>query len=1103
MRGNYMLLLLLAILVITCHSDRAEPSQPVGPLFTEMKPERTQVRFNNRLPEDKYRNILRYQYYYNGGGVAIGDINDDGLSDLAFSGNVVAPRLYLNKGNFQFEDISERSGLVLPGKASWSTGISMVDINADGHLDIYLCRSGNLQPENRKNLLFINDGAGNFMERGEEFGLADPGYSIQAAYFDYDKDGDLDLFIANHGMNFYGRDQAPQNPKRDRFSGDKLYRNEGGKFVDVTQESGIYERSYGYGLGVGVGDLNQDGWDDIYVSNDFYEHDYLYWNQGDGTFREDVKSATRQISYFGMGNDIADINNDTLLDIIVLDMTAEDHFRRHTNLAGLTYEKYCDFVDRGYHYQYMFNSLNVNNGNGTFSNLAQLAGIARTDWSWAPLVADFDNDGLKDLYITNGLRKDVLNLDFINNTTARFARNVGADGRLPDQQFKALLDEIPVEAISNVAFRNQGRLQMQNTTQSWGLRKPSFSNGAAYGDLDNDGDLDLVVNNIDASPFLFKNNGENSSENNYLRIKLTGTYDNLSALGSKVYVETAEAVQYQQYFLSRGYQSSMEPVLHFGLGKANSANLKIVWPDGQVTYLSKVEANQVISVNYSQAQKKPEAKPKRDLSTLFSDITDEIALDHWHRENDFDDFKREFLLPYRLSTLGPKLSVGDVNDDGLEDFYIGGSAGFAGRLYIQSPNGVFRQTEGPWRQDAASEDMGSCFFDADKDGDLDLYVASGGNEFEPDDARLLDRLYVNDGKGSFSKQDYLPIIRTSTSVVKASDLDDDGDLDLFVGGRQIPGKYPQPASSHILRNDAGKFVDVTPQLLPGLQDIGMVTDALWTDFDTDGQIDLIVTGEWMPILFFKNEGGRFVDVTPKTMSSDLTGSYFSLAEGDFDGDGDLDYLAGNLGLNHRYRASESHPFEVFAADFDDNSKLDIVLGYYYDDQLYPLYGRNVLQEQLNFLKGKYPLFRDYARATIQDIFDREKLQQALHYRVTNFASLYLENSGDGTFDAQVLPVEAQISPVQAFTVDDFDRDGHLDILLAGNRYTTEYRTSRSDASIGLMLKGDGQGGFKPIAHSESGIYVSGDVRSMVPIRIGGNNSVLVAKNKGKLQVLVR
>lgn len=1095
--GSFLITLLL---LSGCNSSessdiRGEASKDDKTEFLSLAADQTGIDFANNLPEDAYRNIMRYQYYYNGGGVAIGDVNGDGLPDVCFSSNTSAPRLYLNQGGMAFRE-AKNAGLELPAKATWNTGISMVDVNGDGHLDIYLCRSGNLQLTNRMNLLYINKGDGTFKERAALFGLNDPGYSVQANFFDYDKDGDLDMYLANHGINFYGRDpQGKVSNAPDQYSGDKLYRNDGDRFTNITKEAGIYERAFSYGLGVSIGDLNQDGWDDIYVSNDFFEHDYLYWNQGDGTFKEGIKNAARQISYFGMGNTLADLNNDQLLDIMVVDMTAHDHYRRHANLAGLSYEKFWDFVDKGYHYQYMFNSLNINNGNATFSNQAQLAGIAQTDWSWAPLAADFNNDGRTDLYITNGLRKDVLNLDFINNIDKRFAKYIGANGQLPEDRFVEMLQTMPAEKVGNFFYRNEGDLQFTDVREQWGANTPSFSTGAAYADLDQDGDLDLVVNNIDAPAFVFENQG---TKGPYLRVQLKGKGKNKFAWGAKVRVMDGNTTQFQQQYPICGYQSSVEPVLHFGLSSDALITIQVEWTDGQVSTLDNVKPNQTVEIAQKDAGAAPE--PAALKPTAFEPS---LELNQKHTENQFDDFKREFLLPHKMSALGPALAVADVNGDGLEDFFLGGAKGLPASLNLQKPDGAFQQIRDPWLDERLHEDGGAAFFDADGDGDADLYVTSGGNEYEVGSKYYKDRLYLNDGQGAFTHvSDALPDLRSSNGLVAAADYDGDGDVDLFVGGRQTPGAYPTGTQSYLLQNDGqGRFTNATPQLAPeGLN--GMVTDALWSDFNGDGQLDLLVVGAWMAPRFFQQAGDNFKEVTASTGLEAISGWYFSLDGADFDGDGDTDYLLGNLGLNHRFKASQEAPFSIYAADFDDNGTVDMVPAYHYDGKAYPLYGRNVMQEQLISIKKAYPSYSDYARATMQEIFPSDALAKAQKVEAQTFASLYLENKGNGQFSARSLPRPAQVSPIMDMAIDDYNGDGSMDIIIAGNLYGFEYRTARADAGNGLLMLGDGQGHFEPQSISQSGIFLPGDVKALTPLQYQGKTGLLIGQNDGPVELLL-
>ena len=1112
MRRAFSLGALLALALAT--SVQAQD----GSLFTLRTSAQTGVDFANRLVESRYRNVIQYNYYYNGGGVAVGDVDGDGRPDLFFTGNLVPNRLYLNKGNFQFEDVTERAGVAGPGGPSWCTGAAMADLNADGHLDLYVSRSGNLQPENRRNLVYLGRGDGTFEERGEALGLDDAGYSVHAAFLDYDKDGDVDVFVLNHGFGTFDAEAIPRlRAEPDPYRGDKLYENRGGRFVDVTAEAGITSTAFGFGLGVAAGDLDGDGWDDLYVSNDFFEHDYLYLNNGDGTFREVVKEATRHLSNFSMGNDIADVNRDGLLDVMVLDMAADDHRREKANMSGMDPETFWSFVRQGYHYQYMFNTLHLNRGTlssgrpdeekiPVFSDIAQLADVAATDWSWAPLFADFDSDGWPDLFVTNGLRKDARNTDFVGHVKAVFAE-VNADparSDLTDAEWEDLLARMPSEKISNYVFQNSGDLTFADRTSAWGLDQPSFSNGAAFADLDLDGDLDLVVNNIDEEAFLYENHASERGGAHYLRVRLRGSAQNRLGLGARVRVRAGDAVQYQPFFTSRGYQSSVEPVLHFGLGTVDVASEVVVeWPDGKTSRLTDVRADQVIEVDYSGAVGGESVAGRPSVQTsepLFAGVTDEVNIAYRHRENDYDDFAREPLLPHKMSAFGPSLATGDVDGDGLEDFYVGGAAGASGELFVQREDGTFRAAG--WDLDPEHEDLGATFFDADGDGDLDLYVVSGGNAFDIGSPLLQDRLYLNDGRGRFARTSgALPEMRTSGSRVRPADYDGDGDTDLFVGGRLVPGHYPQPAASYLLENDGGRFTDVTPRLAPELTEAGMVTDAAWSDYDTDGDLDLVVVGEWMPFTVYEQDasaeaGRRFIRTEPLRQTS---GWWFSVAAADLDGDGDDDYVAGNLGLNYKYEASPEAPFQVYADDFDRSGTRDIVLSYYDDGTEVPLRGRSCSAQQVPQIKQKFPTYTAFASATLADVYTRAALSEALHYEAHTFASVYLENRGGGELVMEKLPQEAQLSSINAILPRDVNGDGRLDLVTAGNLYASEVETPRNDAGIGLVLLGDGQGGFRPLPATESGFLAGGDAKDLAWVETERGPLVLVANNDGRLE----
>ncbi|MDL5512275.1 VCBS repeat-containing protein [Arenibacter sp. M-2] len=1065
-------------------------------LFTVMYSMETGINFINEIPESSAMNSMVYEYFYNGGGVAIGDIDNDGLPDIYFTSNLKENKLYKNNGHFQFEDITKTAKV--EGSFGWTTGVTMADVNADGWLDIYVCKSGKGKAENRENLLFINNKNGSFKEEAQEYGLNFSGYSTQAAFFDFDKDGDLDMFLLNHNVTPINTDNPEKFKKEDNpLSGDRLYRNDNGKFTDISSEAGILNNSMGFGLGVSLGDLNQDGWPDIYVANDYIEQDYLYYNNGDGTFSENLKKSMGHTSNFSMGTDIADFNNDGLLDIMSLDMVAEDNYGIKTSMSGMNPKAFHHAVNNGFHYQYMYNALQMNNGNETFGDLAQLAGVSNTDWSWGPLFADFDNDGLKDLFISNGLKRDFRNNDFRKYKLKRL-EEAQKNGENMAKVIEELVKKTPQRKTHNYFFKNKGDLTFEKVMKDWGVDIPTFSNGAAYADLDLDGDLDLVINNIDEEATVLRNN----ASVNYVQFRFKGNDKNPFGIGAKIWLETEKGIQLAENYPTRGYQSAVEPILHFGLGQdAIVKNAIVTWPDGKSETFTNLHLNQKIVVEYKNAVTY-DPNTKNSAEPIFKDITEEMGHKHVHIENEYDDFSREILLPHKMSQFGPGLTVGDVNNDGLEDFFIGGAKGYEGVLYLQEGNGSFSPWKGStWNRDKEFEDVDAEFFDADNDGDLDLYVVSGGNEWEADNGMYQDRLYINDG-GDFSKSnDRLPTMTISGSTVKPYDFDEDGDMDLFVGSRMFPHKYPYFQTSKLLENVNGFFKDVTIKKAPALQYAGMITDAIWTDYDGDNKTDLIVVGEWTGIGFYKNKNGRLEpspDVLPQSQ-----GWWNCVEAFDMDSDGDMDFVVGNLGLNSKYKASHDAPFEVYSTDFDDNGTNDIVLGYYDKGNLFPLRGRECSSQQMPFIKEKFPTYDSFGSAKLDQVYDEEKLKEALHLKVSSFASIYLENLGNARFKIHNLPNEAQVSAINDIVIQDFDGDGINDIVVAGNLYQTEVETPRNDASIGILLKGYSKSLFSAIPYSQSGLFTDGDVKKIRAIRSGSSNNTcfLVAKNDDSLRLI--
>ncbi|HUG41319.1 MAG TPA: VCBS repeat-containing protein [Longimicrobiales bacterium] len=1087
-------------------AGQMEPSSPDGPLFTMLPSSYTGVDFANRLVDTRELNVFTYRNYYNGGGVALGDLTGDGLPELVLTSNLDGPRLYLNEGNFRFRDVTEKAGL--EGRGAWATGVTLADVNGDGLLDIYVCYAGRAAGEDRANELYIHqglnaDGVPTFRESAGAYGIADEGYSTHAVFFDYDRDGDLDLYVVNNSprpVSSFGL----QNTRRLRHQagGDRLYRNDDGQFVDVSEQAGIFGSEIGFGLGVAVGDLNGDGWPDIYVSNDFFERDYLYINQQDGTFAEVLSEQMPSISLSSMGLDLGDIDNDGRLDLYVTDMLPEDEYRLRTMTAFESWEEYQRKLKNGYHHQFTRNTLQLNNGNGTFSEIGQLAGVARTDWSWSALLADLDQDGYVDIHVTNGIPRDLTSRDYL----AHLASDATLASALQERNvdFLRLVGEMASTPLPNYAFRNNGDLTFSRPGPSWGLESVGFSNGAAYGDLDGDGALDLVVNNLNRESSIYRNNARAVNDHRYLQIALEGSGANRFAVGAKVTLRAGSRLFVQELMPSRGFQSSVDYVLTFGIGTLDTLDsVTVEWPDGRRSVLRSVAADQRVTVRQADAE----------VAVVETDVaeTESVAagarpvftrtavpgLDIPHRENAFADFSREPLIPKLLSTEGPYMAVADVNGDGLEDVFLGGAKDQPGQLLLQGPDGAFTPSSADvFARDRVAEDLGAVFFDADGDGAPDLYVVSGGSEFSDMAPALHDRLYLNDGRGGFRKAEgALPARSISGSRVTATDFDGDGHLDLFVGGRVIPWRYGLDPASALLRNDGtGRFTDVTRRIAPELERVGMVTDALWQDVDGDGRPDLVVVGEWMPVTIFRNTGERLVRLNVPGLERSH-GWWNRIIAADLDGDGHTDFVLGNLGLNTRLRATPERPVTMHVGDFDRNGFIEQIVSSYGEHGVsVPLASREDLLQALPSLTSRYPDFDSYARASTADLFTRDELAGAVEKRAYTFESAVAWNDGAGSFTLEPLPTVAQFAPVHALLVEDFDGDGTLDILLAGNFDGVKPDIGRMAAGYGVLLRGDGRRGFTPVHVSESGFSVPGQARDIRRLRTARGVVYVVARN---------
>jgi hypothetical protein len=1091
------IILLLHLILYSCRPGVPDPGSSAR--FSLLDPEHTGIHFRNEVEYSEEFNTYTYRNFYNGAGVGLGDFNRDGLTDIYFCGNIVDNRLYINRGDFQFEDVTEQAGVACAGV--WSTGVSVADVNGDGWPDIYVCKSGIPDTPNRHNELFINNGDLTFSEQSEAYGIDDEGLSTHASFFDYDRDGDLDCYLLNNSFESVTEFDMVEGARqvRDTLGANKLYRNDGDTFTDVSAEAGIFGSKIGFGLGASVGDLNRDGWMDIYVSNDFFERDYLYINMRDGTFSEELDRQLEETSLGAMGADIADINNDGWPDIFVTEMTAERDRRLKTKVLFESWESYENKVKKGYHQQFARNVLQLNNRNGTFSEIGRYSGVDATDWSWGALIMDLDNDGWRDLYVANGIYKDLLDRDYLLlYSNPALMRSIMKN---EEEAILTLIDQIPSERIPNYAFHNSGDLTFTNIAETWGLATPSHSNGAAYGDLDNDGDLDLVVNNVNMPPFIYRNNTSEQGRASFITIVLKGNQSNTAAIGATAELYFQGRTSYQELIPARGFKSSMESRLHFGLGEATVVDsIRIGWPDGSCTSLYELPVNQ--SVTLKQSDTLPCASvPSARSKPLMTRCDPPAGLNLKHIENDYNDFRRESLLFLMNSNEGPRMTVGDVNGDSLDDLYICGAKGTPGAMYIQSNQGFVPSGLALFAADSTSEETDCLFFDADADGDLDLYVACGGSELSSSSSALADRLYLNNGGGSFRKSpQILPGGRyESSSCVKPADFDGDGDLDLFVGIRLRPFLYGVPADGYLLENDgAGNFTSVAEEKAPGLNEIGMITDMVWTDVDGDRDPDMVIVGDWMPVKILVNEEGKFTDRSESYGLLSTGGWWHRIAAGDLDGDGDTDLVLGNHGLNSRFHASAEKPVSMYVNDFDRNGHVEQIICAFNGDTSYPVAMKDDLVTQIPALGNVYKTFQSYSGQTIRDIFPEEILQRSLVLKVQMLESVLLINEQGKYFRVRPLPAESQLFPVYAIATGDFDRDHIMDILVGGNMSRAKPETGIYMAGHGLFLKGRPGGNLRALHPDSSGFFTRGEIRHIQTIEIKGKPKIAVARNNQNL-----
>ncbi len=1120
MKYNFSILVFV-LMIASCLTGKKK-------VFQQLDSEQTGIHFNNLITESDSINILDIEYVYNGGGVAIADFNNDGLPDVFFTGNMVGNKLYLNESKMRFRDVSAIAKIEGDGK--WCTGVATVDINNDGWMDIYVGASIKKNASERANMLYINKGLGKegipvFADEAAAYNVADTAHTTNAAFFDYDNDGDLDLYILTNKMD---DDRYPNQYRKKSIDGssentDRLYRNDWDSasghpvFTNVSKEAGILIE--GYGLGLNITDINKDGWKDIYVTNDFLTNDLLWINNRNGTFTNRSGQYFKHTSYSAMGNDVADINNDGLVDVVALDMLPESNYRKKMMMAANNYQTYINNDEFNYEYQYGRNTLQLNQGpaiknkdsasHPVFSDIAFLAGVAETDWSWTPMVTDFDNDGFRDILVTNGYPKDITDRDFM--TYRVDASKIASKSNI--------LEQIPEVKLHNFAFRNNGDCTFSDVSETWGMMEPSFSSGAAYGDLDNDGDIDFIVNNTNGEAMVYKNNASQKGKNNshWLQVKFNGDDLNRDGIGAwaEIYYDHNKKQVYENTPY-RGYLSSIQNIAHFGLGENESIDSVVIkWPNGTMQLLTDVKADQLLKADYKNAVLPYSFEQVIIVdNTLFMDITDSLNIPFKQEELDFSDFNIQKLLPHKLSEYGPGMAVGDVDGNGLDDIAIGGSYSFSAKIIMQQANGKFTVKDlipGADKLNKPWEDMGLLLFDADSDGDLDLYTASGSYENQPNSLFYQDKFFINDGKGNFLNDSLaLPDNLTSKSCVRAADFDRDGDLDLFIAGRVEPWHYPKPVSSFIYRNDSKKgkirFTDITNSIAKDLVNIGLVCDAIWTDFDNDGWQDIVLAGEWMPVTFIKNDKGFFKNVSAATGINEQLGIWNSIAPADYDNDGDIDYIVGNMGNNSFYRASTQHPVRIYAKDFDNNNSYDAIPSQYLVDnegnkKEFPAQTRDDMIKQIISMRAKFQNYKLFADATMDKVLTKEQLNGALIVQANNFKTSYIKNKGNGKFEITALPMQAQVSGINGMVADDFNGDGNMDIVMNGNDFGTEVSVGRYDALNGLLMLGDGKGNFLPQAIKESGIYIPGNGKALVKIKNAQGKYLMIAsQNRGPLKI---